>query len=211
MQVNNEIHLESFNTFEYESESVPPTPSTQDPSVIDTSSSKGKKRKASDINPSQLEEISTAMKEIAHAIVNTRPRVRQTSELFEAIRSLGVQDDKLFETVDWLAEHPTSIDAVEDIEAPKENSKASSDDAAPVENQLVDGIAEKQYCILKKQNTHASYQESRNRLKIRQPRVIKNSDFSASPNNPSKPFFKNFTPFKETPPNPRWVTASGSM
>ncbi|MED6180406.1 hypothetical protein PIB30_010037 [Stylosanthes scabra] len=52
------------------------------------------------------------MKEIAHSIVNTRPRVRQTSELFEAIRSLGVQDDKLFEAIDWLAEHPTSIDAV---------------------------------------------------------------------------------------------------
>ncbi|MED6108109.1 hypothetical protein PIB30_020379 [Stylosanthes scabra] len=50
------------------------------------------------------------MKEIAHAIVNTRPRIRQTSELFDAIRSLGVQDHKLFEAVDWLAEHPTSID-----------------------------------------------------------------------------------------------------
>ncbi|MED6206629.1 hypothetical protein PIB30_028619 [Stylosanthes scabra] len=114
MQVNNEIYLESFNIFEYESESVPPTPSTQvpyvNPFVIDTSSSKGEKRKASDINPSQLEEISIAIKEIAYAIVNTRPRVRQTSELFEAIRSLGVQDDKLFEAVDWLAEHPTSID-----------------------------------------------------------------------------------------------------
>ncbi|MED6191822.1 hypothetical protein PIB30_004033 [Stylosanthes scabra] len=114
MQVNNEIHLESCNTFEYESESVPATPSTQVPSanssVTNTSSSKGKKRKASDVNPSELKEISTAMKEIAHAIVNTRPRVRQTSELFDAIRSLDVQDHKLFEAVDWLAEHRTFID-----------------------------------------------------------------------------------------------------
>ncbi|MED6113566.1 hypothetical protein PIB30_072027, partial [Stylosanthes scabra] len=47
MQVNNEIHLESFNTFECENESVSSTPSTQvppaAPSIIDTSSSKGKK------------------------------------------------------------------------------------------------------------------------------------------------------------------------
>ncbi|MED6175729.1 hypothetical protein PIB30_081117 [Stylosanthes scabra] len=49
------------------------------------------------------------MKEIAHAIVNTRPRVRQASELFDAIRSLSVQDHKLFEAVGWLAEHPTFI------------------------------------------------------------------------------------------------------
>ncbi|MED6113284.1 hypothetical protein PIB30_069360 [Stylosanthes scabra] len=58
----------------------------------------------------KLKEISTAMKEIAHAIVNTRPRVREASELFDAIRSLGVQDHNLFEAIGWLANHRTSID-----------------------------------------------------------------------------------------------------
>ena len=105
MQVNNEIHLENFNPFD--SESVPSTPTTQGPSSSmqsNTSSAKGKKRKTpmtSDYS-SDLKEVSSAMKEIAQAILNTSTQVWKPAEIFEAVDKLGLEGHNLFQVVNGL-------------------------------------------------------------------------------------------------------------
>ena len=114
MQANNEIHLENFNPFG--SKIVPSMPTTQGPSssiqsISNTSSVKGKKKKTpmtSDYS-SDLKEVSSTMKEIAQAILNTSIQVWELAEIFEAVGKLGLEGFNLFQAIEWLVEHPNLI------------------------------------------------------------------------------------------------------
>ncbi|MED6182555.1 hypothetical protein PIB30_029420 [Stylosanthes scabra] len=53
-----------------------------------------------------LKEIAMAMKEIARAIERTRPDVWKPSDIFEALRKLGLEGTTLFEAVEWLHLRP---------------------------------------------------------------------------------------------------------
>ncbi|XP_042448958.1 uncharacterized protein LOC122033868 [Zingiber officinale] len=92
MQANNHVYLDKFSTFDFEI-------------------AKGKKRKAPMTNEysSQLNEVSSAMKDIAQAILNTNTQVWKPAEIYEAVAKLGLEVDKLFEAVELLNEHPNLI------------------------------------------------------------------------------------------------------
>ncbi|MED6143800.1 hypothetical protein PIB30_009299 [Stylosanthes scabra] len=49
-----------------------------------------------------LKEMAMAMKEIAQAIERTSPEVWKASDIFEALRKLGLEGTTLFEAVEWL-------------------------------------------------------------------------------------------------------------
>ncbi|XP_042410312.1 uncharacterized protein LOC121999738 [Zingiber officinale] len=84
MQANNQVYLDKFSTFDFES--MPSTPGSQfgtsNPFVPNASFAKGKKRKAPMTNEysSQLNEVSSAMKDIAQAILNTNTQVWKPAE-----------------------------------------------------------------------------------------------------------------------------------
>ncbi|XP_042410069.1 uncharacterized protein At2g29880-like [Zingiber officinale] len=113
MQANNQGYLDNFSTFDFES--MPSTPvsqfGTSNPFVPSASVVKGKKRKAPMTNEysSQLNEVSSAMKDIAQTILNTNTQVWKPAEIYEAVAKLGLEVDKLFEAVELLNEHPNLI------------------------------------------------------------------------------------------------------
>ena len=113
MQANNQVYLDNFSTFDFES--LPSTPGSQfgtsNPFEPNASVVKGKKRKAPMTNEysSQLNEVSSAMKDIAQAILNTNTQVWKPAEIYEAVAKLGLEVDKLFEAVELLNEHPNLV------------------------------------------------------------------------------------------------------
>ncbi|XP_042414481.1 uncharacterized protein LOC122003432 [Zingiber officinale] len=120
MQANNHVYLDKFSTFDFES--VPSTSGSQfgisNPFVPNASVAKGKKRKAPMTNEysSQLNEVSSAMKDIAQAILNTNTQVWKPAEIYEAVAKLGLEVDKLFEAVELLNEYPNLIGTILHLE-----------------------------------------------------------------------------------------------
>ncbi|XLT40138.1 hypothetical protein HN873_071430, partial [Arachis hypogaea] len=114
MQVNNEMHLENFNPFEYESMPASPTsqaPPSSIPSVSNTSSAKGKKRKVAIIDEysQDMKDMTMAMKDIANAIISSHPKVWKTYDMREALTKLGLQGRSFCEALEWLVTHPTLL------------------------------------------------------------------------------------------------------
>ncbi|XLS85905.1 hypothetical protein HN51_036071 [Arachis hypogaea] len=114
MQANNEVHLENFNPFDYESmpaSLTSQTPPSSIPSVSNTSSAKGKKRKVAIIDEyfQDMKDMTMAMKDIANAIISSHPEVWKTSDMREALTKLGLQGRSFFEALEWLVTHPTLL------------------------------------------------------------------------------------------------------
>ncbi|KAG6530874.1 hypothetical protein ZIOFF_004635 [Zingiber officinale] len=113
MQANNQVYLDNFSTFDFES--MPSIPGSQfgtsNPFVPNASVAKGKKGKAPMTNEysSQLNEVSSAMKDIAQAILNTNTQVWKPAEIYEAVAKLGLEVDKLFKAVELLNKLPNLI------------------------------------------------------------------------------------------------------
>ncbi|XLT32816.1 hypothetical protein HN873_064108 [Arachis hypogaea] len=114
MQANNEVHLENFNPFDYESMPASPTsqaPSSSIPSVSNTSSAKGKKRKVTIIDEysQDMKDMTMAMKDIANAIISSHPEVWKTSDMREALTKLGLQGRSFCEALEWFVTHHTLL------------------------------------------------------------------------------------------------------
>ncbi|XLS90917.1 hypothetical protein HN51_066925 [Arachis hypogaea] len=102
---NNEVHLENFNPFDYES--IPASPTSQAPPlsiplVSNTSSAKGKKRKVAIIDEysQDMKDMTMTMKDIANAIISSHPEVWKTSDMREASTKLGLQGRSFCEALE---------------------------------------------------------------------------------------------------------------
>ena len=58
---------------------------------------------------SEFKEMTSAMNNIAQAIINTNNQVWKLSKIIEAMRKLGLEGSIFFEEVKWLVDHPNLI------------------------------------------------------------------------------------------------------
>ncbi|KAJ4842175.1 hypothetical protein Tsubulata_020720, partial [Turnera subulata] len=74
-----------------------------------SSSSSKKKPRLNDELSEEIKEVSSAMKQVANAILTTNRRVWTEEEMFEAMGKLGLKGMALCDAVDWLVVHPNLI------------------------------------------------------------------------------------------------------